>query len=69
MKELTLEVTGMSCGHCKASVEGALNELKAVTEATVNLDEGMVKITFDEDQVTKSQLIEAIEEQGYDVAS
>ncbi|WP_182201304.1 copper chaperone CopZ [Paraliobacillus salinarum] len=69
MKELTLEVRGMSCGHCKTSVEGALNELKGVTEATVNLEAGTVDVTFDENQVTKAQLTDAIEEQGYDVVA
>ncbi|MFY7869283.1 MAG: cation transporter, partial [Exiguobacterium sp.] len=37
MKETTLTVEGMTCNHCKAAVEGALNELNGVESATVSL--------------------------------
>ena len=34
----TYSITGMTCNGCKTSVEDALNALKDVTSATVNLD-------------------------------
>ncbi|GAA0304012.1 copper chaperone [Gracilibacillus halotolerans] len=65
--EKTLDVQGMSCGHCKASVEGALNKLDGVEEAEANVATGKVNVTFDEAKVNEQALKEAIEEQGYDV--
>lgn len=65
--EKTLNVQGMSCGHCKISVEGALNKLDGVSAAEVNLEAGKVDVTFDESKVTSDAMKEAIEEQGYDV--
>ncbi|MEW9676806.1 copper chaperone CopZ [Lentibacillus sp. L22] len=65
----TLNVQGMSCDHCKASVEGALNKLDGVSAAEVNLEAGSVDVTFDDSKVTVDAMKEAIEEQGYDVVA
>ncbi|SES02879.1 copper chaperone [Gracilibacillus ureilyticus] len=65
--EKTLNVQGMTCGHCKMSVEGALKELDGVSAAEVNLEVGSVDVTFDESKVTVAAMKEAIEEQGYEV--
>lgn len=67
MKEMTLDVEGMTCGHCKSAVEGALNELDGVSSVGVNLDTGKVDVTYDETKVTTEAMSEAIEDQGYDV--
>ncbi len=66
MKETTLNVIGMTCNHCKASVESALNELDGVTTATVSLPDNSVTVVHED--VTQERLVEAIEEIGYDVA-
>lgn len=65
--EKTLHVQGMTCGHCKKSVEGALKQLDGVSSAEVNLETGQVDVTFDESKVNVDKMIKAIEEQGYDV--
>ena len=67
MQTETLDVKGMTCGHCKMSVEGALNKLDGVSATEVNLEAGKVEVTFDESKVTVEAMKEAIEEQGYDV--
>ncbi|MEN2768909.1 copper chaperone CopZ [Ornithinibacillus xuwenensis] len=68
MQTTTLDVRGMTCGHCKMSVEGALNELEGVSNVEVDLATGKVNVTFDDSKVTLAQLQEAVEDQGYDVA-
>ncbi|WP_077596151.1 copper chaperone CopZ [Oceanobacillus kimchii] len=65
----TLNVQGMTCGHCKMSVEGALKKLDGVSAAEVNLDAGKVEVAFDESKVNVDDMKEAIEEQGYDVSA
>lgn len=68
MATLTLNVKGMSCGHCVKAVEGALNELNGVERALVDLQAGTVTVDYQENAVTLDQLKEAIEEAGYEVA-
>jgi copper chaperone len=68
MEKVTLNVSGMSCGHCEKAVKGALMELDGVTNVVVHLADGKVDVEFEPSKVSINQLKEAIEEQGYDVA-
>jgi len=65
MATVTLNVEGMSCGHCVNSVEGAMKELGATGQ--VDLANKQVTVTYDESQITLDAVKEAIEDQGYDV--
>ncbi|MGA8942563.1 MAG: copper ion binding protein [Thermoactinomyces sp.] len=67
MKEQNLRVEGMSCHHCVAAIEGALKEIGV--KAKVDLNGGIVKVTFDEQAVDLSKIKETIEDQGYDVVA
>lgn len=62
-----IKVHGMSCRHCKQSIENALNELDGVNSSVVNLSKGEVEINFDENKVNFNGFKEAIENQGYEV--
>lgn len=65
MKTITLNVEGMHCGGCVKSVARVLTELDGVQSADVQL-EGKATITFDENRVNVAQLIEVIEDAGFD---
>lgn len=65
MEKVTLQVEGMSCGHCVKSVEGAVRE--AGGEAKVSLETKTVEVDYDPGKVSLEAIKEAIEEQGYDV--
>ena len=67
MQTVTLNVKGMSCGHCVKAVEGSLGELEGVNQVNVKLDEAIVDVTYNESQVSLDTIKETIEEQGYDV--
>ena len=47
-----IRIDGMSCNHCKMSVEKALNGLDGITSAEVNLDEKNASITATVDPAT-----------------
>jgi uncharacterized protein HI_0292 len=65
MKTITLNIEGMHCGGCVKSLTRVLTELDGVQSADVQL-EGKANITFDENRVNVAQLIEVIEDAGFD---
>ena len=68
MHTIRLDIDGMTCGKCTARVERALHELGIAQHIEVALDPGHATITTeDEHDATRAQLIEAIEDAGYDV--
>ena len=69
MAERTFNVPDMSCGHCKAAVEGELNKLPGVERAIADVEKGTVEVSYDEAAVSTGDLEGAIEEAGYTVAA
>ena len=65
MAYVKFDVTDMSCGHCKAAVEG---ELPRVT-SNANPEQGIVEVRYDESRVVPEDLRRAIEDAGYTVAA
>ena len=68
MTNITLNVPDISCGHCKSSIEGAVAPLEGVSSAEVAIDARTVDVSFDESVVSLDQIVEAIDDQGYEVA-
>ena len=64
-----LNVTGMSCANCSASIEDALADLDGVSSANANYatDEGSVE--YDPDAVSLGEIYAAIESAGYGAVS
>ncbi len=62
-------VPEMSCGHCKAAVEGELSKLSGVERSNADPEKGIVEVSYDEDWVSEEQLKGAIEEAGYTVTA
>ena len=67
MTEKTFSVEGMSCGHCKAAVEGELGKLPGVERSNADFETGIVEVRYDEGRVGTDELKSAIEEAGYEV--
>jgi len=67
MTEKVLEVRGMTCNHCKASVTTALSRLAGVSRVEVDLATGRVQVDYDAAKLDESALRQAIEEVGFDV--
>jgi copper chaperone len=68
MTQITLSVPDISCGHCKGSIEGAVNPLEGVESAVVAIDERNVAVEYDGSEATMEAIVAAIDEQGYEVA-
>ena len=67
MTEVRFDVEGMSCGHCKAAVEGELGKLPGVERSKADFETGIVEVRYDEGAVGTEDLKGAIEEAGYEV--
>lgn len=67
MEHITLNVQGMSCGHCVQSIEGNVGKLAGVKSVKVHLDKGTVDVAFDSKSVSLKEIKDEIEEQGYEV--
>lgn len=66
MKKI-MEISGMSCGHCQARVEKALNAIDGV-EAKVELKKNRAVVTLSKD-LDDQILKDAVSEAGYEVVS
>jgi copper chaperone len=63
----TIAVPEIHCDHCKTSIEGALATIGGVERANVDIAARTVTVRYDEASVDRGVLVEAIEEQGYEV--
>lgn len=61
--QTTINVTGMTCGHCTAAVTRALQGVPGVEQAEVSLEPGQAVVTGNADT---QALIAAIKEEGYE---
>jgi copper chaperone len=63
----TISVPEIHCDHCKMSIEGALASVGGVEDATVDIPARTVTVTYDDASVGRGALVDAIEQQGYEV--
>jgi copper chaperone len=67
MEYATLNVSGMTCQGCVASVTRVLNAVPGVSDVVVALQPGTAKVAYDATRTTLPVLKAAIEDAGYDV--
>ena len=65
MTEKTMKIEGMSCGHCSARVEQALNAIDGVS-AKVDLEAKIASIVLSK-PVEDQALVKAVTDAGYQV--
>jgi len=64
---LAYTVTGMTCGHCVASVTEEVGEIAGVRDVVVDLESGSLTFTSDE-PVARETVAAAVHEAGYELA-
>jgi copper chaperone len=67
IRQVVFKVDGMSCGHCKMTVEKALIATQGVRDAVVDLNSKTVKVTYVEDKTNLDNMEKAIVDAGYQV--
>jgi len=68
-ERVTLEITGMSCGHCVAAVKKALAAVPGVGDVEVSLSPPRATVSFDTSMTTVETLTKATAEEGYPSSS
>ncbi len=62
----TMIVEGMSCGHCTARVQKALEAVEGVASVEMSLEEKSAVVALDR-EVSEAALEKAVTEAGYEV--
>lgn len=65
-KMKTIKIEGMSCNHCKMSVEKALNSIEGISKVEVDLEKKQAVIESNV-EIENDKIKEVIEEQGFEV--
>ena len=66
MTTVVINIEGMMCGHCEATVKKALEALDGVTGAVVSHEAGTAIVTLNA-EVSDADLKKAVEDQDYKV--
>ncbi len=67
--EDTLNIGGMHCDMCVASIEKGVNELEGIQFVKANLNDSTTVVQFDNSKTNLSEIEKAIEKRGYRVKS
>ena len=65
LKTETFDIQGMTCATCALTVEKAVGKLAGVEEASVNLATEKLTVTYDGQNLSLSQIVEAVTKAGY----
>ena len=68
MEKVLFDVTGMTCSACSARIEKGLSKLDGITEVSVNLLTNSMAVTFDKEQINTNQIVNKVEDIGYDAS-
>lgn len=60
-----IKIEGMTCGGCRAAVEGALRRAPGVLSAAVSLEKAEAAVEFDEKKTALAELRAAVERAGF----
>ena len=66
---ITLDITGMSCANCSATIEDALSDLDGVDNASANYATDEATVKYDTAAVSLAEIYNAIEDAGYGAVS
>ena len=67
MVDMTMQIDGMSCGHCVAQVRKALEALEGVDVQQVAV--GTATVSYDQSAMSEDRIAHAVESRGYQVTA
>ena len=67
MKEIKLDVQGMSCSGCEERIQKVLGRIEGVIRSSADHQAAEVRIIFDPNRTSEQALRGSIEQAGYEV--
>ena len=61
-------ITGMTCAACSARVEKSVSALPGMQQCSVNLLKNSMVVRYDDNALSESQIVQAVEKAGYGAA-
>ncbi|MCY1720511.1 heavy-metal-associated domain-containing protein [Prolixibacteraceae bacterium Z1-6] len=65
--EATINIGGLHCANCVASVEKGINDLEGIKNVVVTLDDSTAVIEYDTSKLELAEIEQAVEKRGYTV--
>lgn len=65
--EATIDIGGMHCNNCVASVEKGINGLEGIENVVVSLSDSTAVVRYDAQKVGLEEIEEAVVKRGYKV--
>lgn len=65
--EMELEIKGMHCDDCEASIQTGVKELPGIDSISANYEDSTAYVRFDSTQTNLRQIAEAISKRGFQV--
>lgn len=59
------DISGMTCSACSSRVEKTVEKLEGINNLSVNLLTNSMQVEFDENKISESEIINAVEKAGY----
>lgn len=69
MKEMNMQITGMTCAACATRIEKGLNKLEGIEEANVNLALERSLVKYDPQVINVEAIQKKVRDLGYDVVT
>ncbi|OPY21494.1 MAG: putative copper-exporting P-type ATPase A [Methanomethylovorans sp. PtaU1.Bin093] len=67
MTQEIININGMMCGHCQATVEKAIKAVKGVKNVKVDLEKKQAAVEYDDAATDMSKIKKAVTDAGYEV--
>ena len=68
MKNNTVKVSNITCGHCTSTIEREISELEGITSVKADIDTQTVTVEWNELTVAWEQITDLLHEIGYPAA-
>lgn len=65
--EMELEIKGMHCDDCEASIQAGVGALPGVDSISANYEDSTAYVRFDSTKTNLNQIAQAIEKRGFQV--
>ena len=65
--KVTVNISGMHCENCVASVEKGINELDGIQSVLVSLSDSNAVVSYDKTKLEYQEIEKAIVKRGYEV--